>query len=124
MTRMTAGFKTAGEIEMEKEKKKREFANRPVPIEWQVERYEKQRNKQQEEYFKSLEKSVADAKKAKLQAANNSQQQASSSKYTFLTSPPPPPPPPPPGGSTPSTSAIVGDLPDLTSNPWESLQKS
>lgn len=63
LTRMTAGFKTAGEIEMEKEKKKKEFENRPVPLEWQVERYEKEYNKQQEKLLEHLEKTVQQEKK-------------------------------------------------------------
>ena len=62
---MTAGFKTAGEIEMEKEKKRKEFENRPVPVEWQVERYEREYNKQAEKYMEHLEKTVEQQKRTK-----------------------------------------------------------
>jgi hypothetical protein len=47
MTKMTSGFKSKMELEMEREKKKLEHENRPVPLEWQVERFEKSYNRQQ-----------------------------------------------------------------------------
>merc|ERR1719412_372698 len=62
LTRMTSGFKSAGELEMEKEKKKKELENLPVPLEWQVERYEKEYNKHQEKYLEHLERTVQQQK--------------------------------------------------------------
>lgn len=55
MTRLTAGFKSQAELEMEKQKKKEEYENRPIPIEWQVERFESQYNKRYDDYLKQLE---------------------------------------------------------------------
>ena len=97
---MTAGYKTAAEIELEREKKKVEHANRPIPMEWKVERYEQYLNKKQEDYLKYLEKSRDEARKAK----------------HMVTSLPPPLPPS-------SSAASVTGLPDLASNPWEALAK-
>merc|ERR1712203_513622 len=58
LTRMTSGYKSAGELEIEKEKKKKELENQPVPLEWQVEKYEKEYNKKQEQYLEHLERTV------------------------------------------------------------------
>ena len=107
LTRMTAGYKSAAEIEREKEKKKEEFNCRPVPLEWQVERYEKSVSKQHEEYFKQLEKAQLEQKRQKEQ---------SFSCLSALTRPPPPPP-----GS--NSSNLTSDLPVLNGNPWASIQK-
>jgi len=63
MTKMTSGYKTKVEMEMEREKKKQENEFRPVPLEWQVERYEKSVNRKQEEYIDQLEQYCADEKK-------------------------------------------------------------
>ncbi len=63
MTKMTSGFKTKIELELEREKKKQEMEHRPVPMEWQVERYEKTISKKQEEYIDQLEQYCTDQKK-------------------------------------------------------------
>jgi hypothetical protein len=63
MTKMTSGFKTKIEMELEREKKKQEMEHRPVPMEWQVERYEKTISKKQEEYIDQLEQYCTDQKK-------------------------------------------------------------
>jgi len=63
MTKMTSGFKTKIELELEREKKKQEFEHRHVPMEWQVERYEKTMNKRQEEYIDQLEQYCTNQKK-------------------------------------------------------------
>merc|ERR1719458_2446307 len=51
LTRMTSGFKSNAEIEMDKERKKKELENQPVPLEWRIKRYEKEYEKQQESYL-------------------------------------------------------------------------
>ena len=63
MTKMTSGYKTKTEMEMEREKKKAELEHRPVPLEWQVERYEKSVNQKQEQYIEQLEQYCAGEKK-------------------------------------------------------------
>jgi hypothetical protein len=63
MTKMTSGYKTKTEMEMEREKKKVEMEHRPVPLEWQVERYEKSVNQKQEQYIEQLEHYCAGEKK-------------------------------------------------------------
>lgn len=112
MTKMTSGYKTKFEIELEKEKKKQEFEQRPVPIEWQVERYEKTVNKQQEEYLEQLEQYCADQKKKKQDSTNVAK------SIVFA----PPPPPPPPVGSWAASSPDDG-LPNLIGNPLSSFKK-
>ena len=97
------------------EKKKQEFANRPVPIEWKVEAYEKAVNKQQDEYLKSLEREAKRAKEAKL-----AQQEADNNKANNLSSLLRMAPPPPPPGAAPTGDF---DLPDLKANPWVSLKR-
>jgi len=56
MTRLTAGYKSHDEIEMERKKKQEEYNNRPVPLEWQVERYEKTTGKKRDDYLERLER--------------------------------------------------------------------
>ncbi len=65
MTKMTSGYKTRVEIELENEKKKQEFDQRPVPVEWQVERFEKSLNKSMESYYDQLQRQRILEKKAK-----------------------------------------------------------
>lgn len=67
MTKMTSGFKTKMELEMEREKKNKERQYMPVPMEWQVERFEKTLCRQQEEYLDQLEKVCAGERKKKRQ---------------------------------------------------------
>lgn len=64
MTRMTAGYKDKAQIEKEKEMKKQENQNRPVPLEWQVERQQKEYNQQYEAYLENLEAYVKSQKTA------------------------------------------------------------
>jgi len=140
MTRMTAGYKTHEEIQMEKEKKKEEFNNRPVPLEWQVERYEKVVNKKHDEYLKKLEVEVKEAKRRKAEEEKYKQNMDSYMKgvqQQLLAMGPPPPPPN--LKSTPVMSAAPGSssstsnpsdpsaipLPDLgQADPWAALKKS
>ena len=63
MTKMTSGYKSKMELEMEREKKKQESEFRPVPLEWQVERFEKNVQRQQEEFIDQLEQYRAEEKK-------------------------------------------------------------
>lgn len=51
------------ELEMEREKKKQELEFRPVPLEWQVERFEKNVQMQQEVFMDQLEQFCAGEKK-------------------------------------------------------------
>lgn len=67
MTKMTSGYKTRVEIEIENEKRKQEYDQRPVPVEWQVERFEKSVNKSMENYYEQLERQRSLEKKAKLE---------------------------------------------------------
>ena len=111
LTRMTSGYKTAGELEMEKEKKKKELENQPVPLDWQVERYEKEYNKLQGKYMEHLEKTVQ-------QERANKSQNLKKGLLVPMTSPP---------GSTKATlsstsnTSLELDLPNLSGNPWENL---
>ena len=116
LTRMTSGFKSAGEIEIEKEKRKKELENQPVPLEWQVQKYEKEYNKKQEQYLEHLERTVKQEKM--LKAQKTAMRAVSSAKA------PPPPPPPPMSKSFNSNSSmpLEFDLPNLDGNPWESLK--
>jgi len=113
LTKMTSGYKSAGEIELEKEKKKKEHENQPVPLEWQVQRFEKEYNKQQEQYMEQLEKTVQQEKMTKIHKS------AEKSSLSSIKSPPPPPP----GSSTlrPDPNTLHFDLPNLSGNPWENL---
>lgn len=122
LTQMTSGFKSMSEVEREKEKKKLEFQNRPVPLEWQVERFEKSVNRQQEQYMQQLEQYRAQ-EKSKLQEQSNIKQ--------HLSLPPPPPPPAPPKPSplysrfvkATDTAHPSDCLPNLNGNPFDSLKK-
>lgn len=67
LTRMTSGFKSDAEIEMDKERKKKELENQPVPLEWRIQRYEKEYEKQQESYLDRLKNTVQQEKLAKAQ---------------------------------------------------------
>ena len=113
LTRLTAGFKSQSEIEMEKEKKKQEYENRPVPLEWQVEKYERTINKQQEEYVKRLE-AYCEGQKA----------QAQTRLPLRFNEPPPPPPcstitkPNPPSTSSNASTSSDG-LPQLIGNSFQ-----
>jgi hypothetical protein len=116
MTKMTAGFKSHSEIEHEKEKKKQEFDNRPVPIEWQVEKYEKKVNKEYEAYMEQLEQKVKLEKERKAMKAaggGGSPSASAEGKPPIFFAPPPPPP------GTSSASEDDG-LPKLIGNPLES----
>ena len=48
---MTSGYKSQQELEYEREKKKRETENRPVPTEWKVQQLEKNLNANYDEYM-------------------------------------------------------------------------
>ena len=109
LTRMTSGFKSAGELEIEKEKKRKELENQPVPLEWQVQRYENEYNKQQEKYMEHLEKKV------KLDKINKAQNVSGNATA---------PPPPPPGSSmglSNNKMSMEFDLPTLGGKPWENI---
>ena len=109
LTRMTSGFKSAGELEIEKEKKRKELENQPVPLEWQVQRYENEYNKQQEKYMEHLEKKV------KLDKINKAQNVSGNATA---------PPPPPPGSSmglSNNKESMEFDLPTLGGKPWENI---
>ena len=84
---MTSGYKSAGELEMEQEKKKEELNNRPVPLEWQVQRFENQFNKKHDEYLAGLQR-AADAERQRQQ-----QQPGQQGRQGPRFSEPPPPPP-------------------------------
>ena len=65
LTRLTSGFRSKSEQEHEEERRRREVeAGRPVPLEWQVERYEKGVEKRQEEYMRQLERRAAEARRS------------------------------------------------------------
>lgn len=61
---MTSGYKSQAQLEVEREKKRQEFENRPVPIEWKVEQMEKSMHSNQDQYLKRLE----DVRKRELEA--------------------------------------------------------
>lgn len=108
MTTLTAGFKSQSELERERQKKKDEAeAGTPVPLQWQVERFEKQFNKRQDEYMKRLQKQADEER-------NKSNMRAMLSQ---------PPPPPPPGSRAASRTTQPGDLPKLIGTPMDSLKK-
>ena len=107
LTRMTSGYKSAGELEIEKEKKKKERENQPVPLEWQVEKYEKEYNKQHDRYMEHLEKTVRQEKLNKLKKAVPS----SSSLH----------PPPFIATSAINSESQDFDLPNLGGNPWANI---
>ena len=121
LTRLTSGYKSQAELEMEKKKKKEEYDNRPVPLEWQVERFENQLNKQQDSYLKALEKQAEDERKRK------------ETQQKLLNLPPPPPPPlssrrpssssASSSSSDPSIQATLDLLPNLIGTPLNSLRK-
>ncbi|TRY79114.1 hypothetical protein TCAL_06595, partial [Tigriopus californicus] len=117
LTRMTAGFKSHDEREMERLKKVDEWHNRPIPMEWQVEKMEKEMINQNEQYMRHL----------KLQAQAEKQRKQFQS-YQFTA------PPPPPGAPTFSSSAdspkmnpesVVPpeDLPDLQHDPFSGFKR-
>ena len=112
LTRMTSGFKSAGELEMEKEKKRKELENQPVPLEWKVEKFEKEFNKQQDKYMEHLERTVQRERLNKLR------------KTTPISSTnvePPPPPRPSKALFSENSTAVEFDLPNLSGNPWENV---
>ena len=111
LTRMTSGFKSAGELEIEREKKKKELENQPVPLEWQVERYEKEYNKQHDRYLDHLEKTV------QLEKLNKQQTAPIPSSYKK------PPAPPSIATSIEKSTNLNFDLPNLDGNPWENITK-
>ena len=108
LTRMTSGYKSAGELEIEKEKKKKELENQPIPLEWQVEKYEKEYNKQHDRYMEHLEKTVKQEKLNKLKKAAPS----SSSSLN---------PPPFSSISAQNSESQDFDLPNLGGNPWANI---
>ncbi len=118
LTRLTSGYKSHSELEMEREKKRLEWENRPVPVEWQVERYESGVNRRQEEYIKELEAQAAEAKRRKAAAGSGIAE--------CLAMAPPPPPPgsrPASSSSSSSSSASMLDLPCLVGNPMSGLKR-
>lgn len=102
MTCLTAGYKSQAEREVERKKKIDEYQNRPVPLEWQVERYEKHINKQHQEYLQRL-----DVEKA----------EKSRTKFPRVAGPPPPPP----GSDTERTACATVGLPDSVGTPIANL---
>ncbi len=44
LTRLTSGYKSQAELELERKKRIEEYENRPVPLEWRVEKYEQVRS--------------------------------------------------------------------------------
>jgi len=114
MTRMTSGYKTGNQVEREKEEKKKEWENRTVPIEWQVEKYQTKVNKEYDAYMTQLEEKVRLEKERKaMKAAGKSE--------TETGKPPLAPPPPPPGSS--KFDDDDAELPQLVGNPLEHLKK-
>ena len=114
MTRMTSGYKNASQIEREKEEKKKEYENRTVPIEWQVEKYQKKVNKEYDAYMEQLEEKVRLEKERKaMKAAGKSETETGKTSL--------PPPPPPPGSSTFDDDDAA--LPELVGNPLAHLKK-
>ena len=113
MTRMTSGYKTHAEREMELQKKKEEYNNRPVPIEWQVERYERGLNKHYDNYMEQLEK------QAQMEREMRAAEKASTDIMSKLAAPPPPPPP--------LEGRVQGSsqdgLPNLIGNPMGSFKR-
>lgn len=112
LTRMTSGYKSAGELEMEKEKKRKERENQPVPLEWQVEKYEKEFNKQQDKYMEHLERTVQQERMNKLKKAT---------PISISKAEPPPPPKPSNTNSAQNSTTAEFDLPNLGGNPWENV---
>ncbi len=112
LTRLTSGFKSKSEQELEREKKRQEAENgTPVPLEWQVEKYEKGLNKSHEAYLKRLERES--------QAAR-AQKQGEMARCLAMA---PPPPPPGGGGGGPSSSSSGSDLPELVGMPLWGLRR-
>ena len=111
LTRMTAGYKSAGELEIEKEKKRKERENQPVPLEWQVEKYEKEYNKQHDKYLEHLERTVQQEKLDRLKKATPS----------ILNKDPPPPPLA--ATLVKNSESQDFDLPNLGGNPWNNISK-
>ena len=70
-------------FKFEQDKKKDEFNNRPVPLEWQVERYEQVANKRHDEYLKKLEIQVKEAKRQKAEEEKYKQVWSLYSNYFF-----------------------------------------
>jgi len=115
MTRMTSGYKNAKQIEREQEEKKKEYENRTVPIEWQVEKFQKKVNKEYDEYMTQLEEKVRLEKERKaMKAAGKSETE---------TGRPALPPPPPPPGSSKFADDDDAPLPDVVGNPLAYLKK-
>ena len=130
LTTMTSGYKSQQELEYEREKKKRETENRPVPTEWKVQQLEKNLNANYDEYMAHLEQKRIEEIQKKQEIQKK------------LSMPPPPPPPAPvsnPGGvssskfkplynqfvkgSPPNQAAPDADLlPGLNYDPWKQFQ--
>ena len=115
MTRMTSGYKNAKQIEREQEEKKKEYENRTVPIEWQVEKFQKKVNKEYDEYMTQLEEKVRLEKERKAMKA--------AGKSATETGRPALPPPPPPPGSSKFADDDDAPLPDVVGNPLAYLKK-
>merc|ERR1712183_127712 len=99
-------------------KRKKELENQPVPLEWQVQKYEKEYNKKQEQYLEHLERTVKQEKMLKAQKT------AMSSVSSAKAPPPPPPPPMSKSFNSNSSMPLEFDLPNLDGNPWESLKSN
>ena len=110
LTRLTSGYKSRGELEIERRKEIQALENRPVPVEWQVERFEQGLGKAHEQYLSNLELQLKEQKQ----------------------NPPKPPmavgaPPLPPGSATNMnrlSDEVMGGLPTLIGNPLDNLRKS
>ena len=124
LTRLTSGYKSHSEMEMEREKRRQEYENRPVPLEWQVEKYEKGLTRRHEEYLKGLEVQASEARRAAKLSSSSSSPSGRSLSECLARAPPPPPPGsgPPPQGAPPSSSQ-VGDLPNLIGTPMFGMRR-
>lgn len=110
LTRLTSGYKSQGEREMEQRRKMEEYENRPVPLEWQVERMEKSMNQNQDDYLKKLERYAEEHRKLKEQE-------------TVGAAPCLPPPPPPPGSRGAASRSSDDDLPGIIGAPMANLRR-
>ena len=118
MTRMTSGYKNAKQIEREQEEKKKEYESRTVPIEWQVEKFQKKVNKEYDEYMTQLEEKVRLEKERKAMKAAGKAETETAGRLGAL-----PPPPPPPGSSKFADDDDDAPLPDVVGNPLAYLKK-
>jgi hypothetical protein len=109
LTRLTSGYKSHAEMEMERKKKVEEFNNRPVPLEWQVQRYEQAADKRQEAYLADLERQAEAARHQKRQLAAGIGGA---------------PPLAPPGSTSQGPASANDDLPQIVGAPLANLRRT